>query len=404
MAGGSGGDKTTTTQKTEPWGPQQEYLLQQYSNAQNLLNNYAPQYYPGSTVAGMSPYTQTGAAQLGAFGSSPYFQNLVSQGQGSMGTLQQAQSPWTNPVLGMGYGQMGNIDSYMRDTLQGGNSYNPQNANAGQVLANYQQMQGPMSGNPYLDAAVDAAQKRTAQNFNEQVMPQISMSSVANNAFGGSRQGIAEGLAADRLQQQMGDIATQMYTGAYESGQNRALQGAGTQAGLTTNVNLANANQGLQAAQLNQQGQQFAAGLGTQYLQGGMNNSLDAARLSGALAPQMAQLGLMPAQTNLQAGQIEQGYNQQVLDDNVAAWNFYQNLPWQMQQQYANLIAGNVGQSGQTTGSGGTSTSPLLGAIGGATTGLGAASMLWNTPWTGAVGGPAALVTALALAGGLSNM
>ena len=181
MAGGGGGDKTTTTQKTEPWGPQQEYLLQQYANAQNLLNNYAPQYYPGSTVAPMSPYTQTGAAQLGAFGNSPYFQNIVSQGQGAMSTLQQAQSPWTNPVLGMGYGQMGNIDSYMRNTLQGGNAYNPQNANAGQVLANYQQMQGPMSGNPYLDAAVDAAQKRTAQNFNEQVMPQISMSSVGSS-------------------------------------------------------------------------------------------------------------------------------------------------------------------------------------------------------------------------------
>jgi hypothetical protein len=87
----------------------------------------------------------------------------------------------------------------------------------------------------------------------------------------------------------------------------------------------------------------------------------------------MAQLGLMPAQTNLQAGQIEGGYNQQVLDDNVAAWNFYQNLPWQMQQQYANLITGNVGSSGTGTQSGGgTSTSPLVGGFGGGLAGLSA--------------------------------
>ncbi len=406
MSGGGGGDKTTTTQKVEPWAGQQQYLLDMFQQAQNLAQNYAPQYYPESGVAPASPYLQTATSQYANFGNSPYFQNVVSQGMGAMDTLGGAQSPWTNPVLGLGVGQVGNLDNYLRTTMQGGNAINPQNAQGGQVLPNYQQMVGQMTGNPQLDAMVDAAQKRTTQNFNEQVMPQISMSSLGNNAFGGSRQGIAEGLAADRLQQQMGDIATGMYGAAYESGQNRALQGAQTQAGLTQGVNLANAQQWLQAQQLNQQGQQYAAGMGQNLLQGGYGQGLDAARLQGALTGQMAQLGLMPAQTMAQAGSMDQSYQQSVLDDNIARWNWNQQLPWQQLQQYAGLV-GNGGYGQNSTGStsgGGTSTSPLTGALGGglagagALGGLAAAGITLSNPvgW-GLVGGSALL-------GALGNM
>lgn len=405
MPGGGGGDKTTTVQKADPWEPQQQYLLDMFSRAQNLYGNYAPQYYPESGVAAASPYLQTATAQYANFGNSPYFQDIVSQGRGAMNTLGQAQSPWTNPVLGLGVGQVGNLDNYMRSTLQGQNAVNPKDAQGGQVLPNYQQMVGQMTGNPQLDAMVNAAQTRTAQNFNEQVMPQISMSALGNNAFGGSRQGVAEALAADRLQQQMGDIATGMYGAAYESGQNRALQGAQTQAGLTQGVNLANAQQWLQAQQLNQQGQQYAAGMGQNLLQGGYGQSLDAARLQGALTGQMAQLGLMPAQTMAQAGSMDQSYQQSVLDDNIARWNWNQQLPWQQLQQYAGLV-GNGGYGQNSTGStsgGGTSTSPLTGALGGGLASLGALGPLGLTFAANPVAAPL-VVGGGALLGALGNM
>ena len=405
MSGGGGGN-TTTGQKSDPWEGQQPYLKDIYSQSQNLWNNYGPQYFPESGVAGLSPWIEGGVGGLASFGNSPYYMQGAQAARASQGTFSQAQSPWTNPYMGLGYGQAGGVNNYLSQTLSGQNQVGYDPAAAGSVLANYQQMQGPMTGNPYLDQAVNAAQTRTAQNFNEQVMPQISLNSLGNNAFGGSRQGIAEGLAADRLQQQMGDIATQMYTGAYESGQNRALQGAGQQAGLSTNVNLQNANQDLAAQLANQQLQQFAVGQGMGALQGGVGMGLDAARLQQATLPGYAQYGMLPTQNLLQAGNIDQQYRQQVLDDEIARWNFYQQQPFNSLNQYAQVAQPGSG-GGTTTATGpGSSTSPLVGGLGGAATGMGiyggltsgATPLMAANPWLAA-----AIIGGGALAGGLSN-
>lgn len=405
MAGGGGGGNTTTVQKADPWEGQQPYLKDLYAQYQSQYQNSAPQYFPESTVAGVSPWTEGGVGQLAAFGNSPYYQQGATASRNSMQNLSNMQNPFTNPMLGMGYGQLGNVNQYMNKTMSGQNAVQAQNAQAGGVLPNYQAMVGQMTGNPQLDAMVNAAQTRTAQNFNEQVMPQISLNSLSNNAYGGSRQGIAEGLAADRLQQQMGDIATGMYGSAYESGQNRALQGAGQQAGLDTNVNLANSQQNMQAQLANQQLQQWAAGQGMNSLQSGLGMSMDAARLQQATLPSYAQYGMLPTQNLLQAGQMDQQQRQMMLDDEVARWNFYNNLPQQMLSQYGAGVAGlgSPGGTQSTTGPG-SSTSPLVGALGGAATGAGlysalggagGAAMLTN-PWAWAALGGGALVGALA--------
>jgi hypothetical protein len=55
--GGKGGSQpsgftnVTQTQNTQPWAPQQPYLQQAFGQAQNLFQNWTPQYYPQSTVA-----------------------------------------------------------------------------------------------------------------------------------------------------------------------------------------------------------------------------------------------------------------------------------------------------------------------------------------------------------------
>src|SRR5579863_317569 len=55
MSGGKGGStpagNTTTTQNTSPWSAQQPYLEQAMAQAQNLFQNYTPQYYPAATLA-----------------------------------------------------------------------------------------------------------------------------------------------------------------------------------------------------------------------------------------------------------------------------------------------------------------------------------------------------------------
>lgn len=46
---------TTTTQTSNPWSGQVPYLQQQFGQAANLFNNYTPQFFPQSTVAGFTP-------------------------------------------------------------------------------------------------------------------------------------------------------------------------------------------------------------------------------------------------------------------------------------------------------------------------------------------------------------
>lgn len=55
--GGMSGGTQTTVQKADPWSGQQPYLTTGFSEAQNRMLDYTPQYYPNSTVVPYSPDT-----------------------------------------------------------------------------------------------------------------------------------------------------------------------------------------------------------------------------------------------------------------------------------------------------------------------------------------------------------
>lgn len=59
---------TTTTQTSSPWAGQVPYLQQQFGQAQNLFNNYTPQFFPQSTVAGFTPGQSQGLQSQINFG------------------------------------------------------------------------------------------------------------------------------------------------------------------------------------------------------------------------------------------------------------------------------------------------------------------------------------------------
>lgn len=60
FGGGSSSGSTTATSSNAPWTEQQPYLKQGWQGAQNLYQNYTPQYYTGNTVADLNGQ-QTGA-------------------------------------------------------------------------------------------------------------------------------------------------------------------------------------------------------------------------------------------------------------------------------------------------------------------------------------------------------
>lgn len=84
MAKGGG---STQVQTSEPWAAQQPFLRDIYNQAQQLFRQGPQEYFPGSTVAGFSPETQTalGAIWNRAMGGAPHEQALSDFVMGQLG-------------------------------------------------------------------------------------------------------------------------------------------------------------------------------------------------------------------------------------------------------------------------------------------------------------------------------
>lgn len=93
------------------------------------------------------------------------------------------------------------------------------------------------AGNALTSAQFQQNQQNLTDNFQRNVLPSIRGGAIAAGQFGGSRQGVAEGLAMSDLTKQINNSNTQLglansantaaqLAGAYENGQNRALSAA----------------------------------------------------------------------------------------------------------------------------------------------------------------------------------
>jgi hypothetical protein len=79
-----------------------------------------------------------------------------------------------------------------------------------------------VGNNKYLQDAIQAATRQNNQNFSDAggTLSQIRTGAESAGQYGGSRQGIAEGLAASRLAQTNADTTATMMSDAYNQGQN----------------------------------------------------------------------------------------------------------------------------------------------------------------------------------------
>lgn len=78
--------------------------------------------------------------------------------------------------------------------------------------------------NPYATQMVQAAQNDLAQEFQRNTLPYISNQAQAAGGFGGSRQGVAQGLAAEGLLESMGDVSANILNSAYDVDRRAQLQ------------------------------------------------------------------------------------------------------------------------------------------------------------------------------------
>lgn len=200
------------------------------------------------------------------------------------------------------------------------------------------------ASNPFLQAAAQNAAFPIARNFEQSILPSIRQGAAASGNSGSSRQGIAEGLAAQATADAIQRATTDIF------------------------------NQGFQS-------------------------SLDASLKSQALAPSVLGLGVLPAQIQAGVGDALQGQQQAELQGAIDRFNFGQLEPTLRAQDFQNLIGGNFG--GTTTSAGtaqGAQPSSFERVLAGGSLGLSLADTLAGTGLFG--GATAGQIAPFSTAGG----
>lgn len=173
MGGGGGGggapaNSSTTVQNYSPEEVQRRNKVQDAAGQIYEATKGQFSQYPGAKVIAPSNSTLTAESML---------QSLVPVGQSMAGNLSDATK----------FGLTGAVD---------------------------------VQNNPYFRSAVDASIRPMVQQFTDSggVLSQLRDGATAAGQYGGSRQGIAEGIATGRLAQAVGDTVGKMGSEAYGKG------------------------------------------------------------------------------------------------------------------------------------------------------------------------------------------
>lgn len=290
MSGGGSApsSSTTTTQNFSPEEAAQRAKVQEEGNRiyNQTAGSISGSPYPGAQPVPFSPATLQAQQQLTNF----------ANGQGA----QQAN-------------QAGGFSSFLM-----GPSMNAE-------------------ANPYLQSATQAAIRPVTQAYTDPggVFSQIRTGSINSGGYGGSRQGIAEGIAGRNYLNTVGDISSTM---AYKN----------------------------------------------------YSDAMTAGGKALALAPQTYNLGSSPAQSLAAVGQQQELLGQSQEDYSAASRAWQLNAPWYPLQNYASVVYGgsSPGMTATSTGSA-PQTNRFASSLGGAASGAAMGSMImpgWGTAIGAGVG------------------
>lgn len=393
LAGG-GNTVENETVPTGPYEPQIPFILGLFSEAARLYNQGPPQAYSGQLTPDINPnIANTQGAVGGLAGGNIDQNNAVQQfltqlagsqnlgaelGQSLVPGIQQgidAQlDAGSNPLTGSSAAQLPNV-SNAYDTVFGqtptevtaGGTQGGQ-ANANPALAI--QLAGGGGKNPYLDRLVQGAIQGSVDSFSRNVLPGIRSEAQAAGQIGGTRQGIAEGNAANDLIRNITNTTGQIYGNAFNTQaglQGQALanvlsaqqadQSAGLQAaGLTNNAQQAFINSLL--AGTGQVNSALGQGLNLGYNAIGTGTAQAGNLFSGGNQLQLTQalqsLGLLPGFQASSLGQLgavnqlglqQYGLEQSAIDSLMEQYYFNQNSPFNLLSQYQQYITGPYGST-----------------------------------------------------------
>ena len=179
-------------------------------------------------------------------------------------------------------------------------------------------------------------------NLQQNILPGLRSAQVGYQPGGSSRGDIVTGMATTGAAQKLTDQASRMYADAFARAQERRLP-AGQMAlqaqQQAQQLGLSGAQTRLGAGQLGQQA--FGTGLAARQAAGQQGlSALD--RAQGVLG---APIGLMKQVGDV--GAQQRAFNQEAINQKMAAYNYDQMKPYQALQNYASMISGQYG--GQST-------------------------------------------------------
>ena len=312
MGGGGGGQQssgpsTSTSYSTnlpEYAKPYYEQLMK--STAQNVYTTS-----PSGDVTGVKPYETYAGSRLAGFTPSQTATQSETLGMTTPGQFGAATSGLgAGSTLGLGAGLQGLNQAF---------AYDPSKTPVfGSGAASYYM-------NPYQQNVTDTALREARQQGDIQKQ-QGALGSIGRGTFGGARQALLQAEQGRNLNRQLSDIQAQ-----------------GSQQGYLNAQQQFNADVARQ-----QQGQQYAAGLGQQIGMAGLQSGLQGSQALGQLGSQQQTTDLARLQAQGATGAQQQQQNQQGLDIAYQNYLTQQNYPKSQLEYLSNILRGNAGALGST--------------------------------------------------------
>lgn len=330
---GSSGTQTTT-QDSEPWGPQGRHLRDIWQQAESLYQQPTQGYYPGQTTAPFAPETEQALAMQSqrAQQGSPLTQMAKNYTMGLLGSNGQPQwggqmggggmpSPGASQVnqnwRGMDFspmmsGQRANPNRTPEQVAQlnGGNYSQPTGVGVNPYMGGVAQTASGSGMNPYLDSMYSAAARPVVDQFKNATAPSIASRFLKSGRYNSGAMGDTMTGAADVLGQNLTGMAANIYGSGYEAERGRQVGAQGQMAGL---------------------GESF---LGRQQ---------DAMQF----APQLAMQDYNDIGQLAQVGATREDLGERQIAENMNRWNYNQQQPANKLNQFLQFVQGNYG--GQQT-------------------------------------------------------
>lgn len=294
--------------------------MQGLQGASDLYQQGGPQYYQGDTYANPT-------------------QGML---QGLSGTIETGLNGTNAQHQGEGA-----LSSFLAPGFMNANPGNPTQQSAANGGLNVQSPTLDWFANGNSMSAENPYFKQMSDRVASQVLPSIQGQFNSGNRLNSGLASRAAGLG-------LGDAIGSLAYNNYQTGLGQKMQAGG----MLADIGGQNSNRRLAGAQ----------GLSSNY--------------NTAAGQQLQGMSMVPAYNNMefsnlgqatQAGGVQQGINQNIINDSMNRWNFNQQRPYQNLNDFIANVQGNVGKYGQQTSTQPYFTNPMANVMGGAM-GLGALS------------------------------